>query len=117
MNAPTYGRYAYGDWFNPSSTNYQGPLQRKPRPAGTACACPSCTSQGWFDESPLCRFWGAHCDLCQGTREWFDYADRKRKPCDVCEENWTDAVREFRDAIRTARHRERVEAYYRFGPT
>jgi hypothetical protein len=112
MSELTFGRFAYGDWFNLSSTNYQGPLPRSPRKAGNSCLCPSCVSQGWFDESPLCRFWGKHCELCQGSREWFDMADRTRKSCDICEENWTAAVREFRDTIRSSRHSERVEAYY-----
>lgn len=109
----TYGRYAYGDWFNPSSTNYQGPISHTPRPAGQMCYCLSCVSQGWFDESPLCRFWGAQCDLCQGTRFWWDHATRMRKACDLCQEQWTADVRgEFRDTIRSSRHRDRVNVYY-----
>jgi hypothetical protein len=108
----TYGRFAYGDWFNPSSTNYQGPLPRTPRTAGTECYCPSCESQGWFDTSPLCRLWNAHCELCGGTRSWFDYSTRTRQRCDLCEELWAEDVREFRNTIGSAAHRARVQAYY-----
>lgn len=108
----TFGRYVYSDWFNHNSTNYQGPLPTSPPKAGTVCYCPECITEGWFDGGPLCRFWGAHCELCQGTRQWFDRSDRKHKPCDICQENWTAAVREFRDTIGTAAHRARVQAYF-----
>jgi hypothetical protein len=51
-----FGGYQYTQFFDPTASNCSGPLPGTPRPAGDACRCPHCASQGFYADSPLCRF-------------------------------------------------------------
>jgi hypothetical protein len=112
-----YGPFLYSDWFDPGAPNYRGPLPRTPPPSGDSCGCPSCASEGYYIVSPLCKFWRAHCDICAGTREYYDLGRRRRLPCPVCLEEWPPAVAAFREALRNPiraaeklRERARIDA-------
>lgn len=96
---PDFGGYKYHMFFGRGP--YAKPLPRKPEPAGGEfeCRCPSCASEGWYDQSPACKWWRSNCDLCDGKREYRGPNPRIRERCDVCDELWREAVREFRDVL------------------
>lgn len=97
---PDFGGYQYHMFFGRGP--YTRPLPRKPEPKPSLddeCRCPGCLSEGWYDQSPACKWWRAHCELCDGKR-WFRGTDpRKRERCGLCDELWAEAVRELRDVL------------------
>ncbi|RAS59519.1 hypothetical protein C8D87_114131 [Lentzea atacamensis] len=99
--AVDYGGLTYSMFFG-TDTNHT-PLPTEPPPKGTVCLCPSCQSEGWYAQSPVCRFWRAHCEDCDGTRSSREF-DRGRPArtvaCQRCAEEWTAAVNEFRRVLR-----------------
>jgi hypothetical protein len=105
-----FGGYRYYMFFDPHSPHCR-PLPRTPPraanyDAGDRCRCPSCASEGWYEQSPACRFWRAGCWLCEGTREWVHFLGPGRPvrlPCEVCFDAWPEDVRFFRDALRSPR--------------
>lgn len=97
----SFGGWTHAQFFDPRATNYCGPLPRTPPPAGDRCRCPGCASEGWYASSPVCRFWRAFCDRCQGHRSYVDLASRIRIDCEDCRDSWTTDVRFFRDALRS----------------
>lgn len=106
-----FGGYQYHQYFKPSSPHYRQ-LPQKPEPAanyatGERCMCRSCVSEGWYAQPPICRFWRSDCYLCVGRREYPDRAASGAgytlRSCEVCEHEWVQAVRFFRDALRSPR--------------
>ena len=104
--AVNYGGLRYETFFGRDPSI---PLPNTPPPAASGpdkCGCPSCASQGWYAESPFCRYWNNRCDACAGTRIWLDYNDGRpprRVPCDLCAEAWPAAIAWFRFALRSPR--------------
>lgn len=105
--AVNFGSYRYYMFFRTGPTWTRTPLPRTPPPAGTSCHCPSCTSQGWYAQSPVCRFWRAHCEFCRGHRFGLVYYEAGRRPrsepCEECAEAWREDVDYFRAALRNPR--------------
>lgn len=68
------------------------------------CLCPSCDSQGWFAESPVCKYWRAHCEVCEGRRVYRNWHTPGHppslEPCELCIEEWRRDVDWFRYALR-----------------
>lgn len=84
--------------YTPEDLDYIAQLPTTPPPAasyatGDRCGCASCASEGWYNTSPLCRFWHDGCELCKGSRSaWAE-------PCSFCGEAWTEEVAWFRYAV------------------
>lgn len=101
-----YGGLRYETFFGPAPSI---PLPRTPPPSASGpgkCRCPACASEGWYAESPFCKYWGDNCDLCAGTRFWISYDERRfarRLPCDLCPDRWRRDVAWFRFALRSPR--------------
>jgi hypothetical protein len=99
--AVDFGGYQYSMFFNPTASNYSGLLPRRPPPADTTCNCPSCASEGWYAQSPRCRFWRADCDICAGHRVFRLPGEGRDEDCELCAAAWSEDVRFFRDALRS----------------
>lgn len=67
--------------------------------SGDRCGCESCRSEGWYAESPLCRFWRAHCDACGGMRSYRVPGTGREEGCELCETAWPREVAWFRLAF------------------
>ncbi|GAA2678838.1 MULTISPECIES: hypothetical protein [Actinosynnema] len=71
------------------------------------CLCPSCDSQGWFTETPVCKYWRAHCEACGGRRVYSYWHTTGHPPslerCSLCIEEWARQVAWFRYALRSPR--------------
>jgi hypothetical protein len=96
-----YGGYTYAQFFEPDSPT---PLPLFPPSAarpGDPCPCPACYSGGQYPVSPVCRFWRATCEVCDGRRVYrYQRAYRYRRPrwwdrwatssgaCVLCEAEW-----------------------------
>jgi hypothetical protein len=101
-----FGGYKHYEFFEPRHIDFGRKLPSRPEPAGDQCRCPSCQTQGWLAQSPCCRLWRACCSECGGTRVVVEHLAPGRwrnVPCDLCQEEWTQAVRFFRDALRSPR--------------
>ncbi|MFI6029457.1 hypothetical protein [Amycolatopsis magusensis] len=102
-HAIDFGGLRY-DMFVGGDPDWQLPSAPPPAAVGPdGCRCPSCESQGWYAESPICRYF---CHLCQGARKWLDRDDsgaRQYLPCDLCAQAWRDEVAWFHDALRSPR--------------
>jgi hypothetical protein len=99
--AVNYGGLTYSMFFGDSPN--RTPLPSAPPPRGTRCLCPSCQSQGWYAQSPVCRFWRAHCYVCNGSRFYRDFTygrPPRTTACELCAEEWTAAVDEFGRVLR-----------------
>ena len=102
--AVNYGGLVYSRYFGGGLDCT--PLPRMPLPAGDECRCPSCESEGWYAASPVCRFWRAHCEACDGTRSYVEFLGAGRRhvvTCELCELEWTEAVAVFRRDLRSPR--------------
>ncbi len=70
---------------------------------GDRCGCESCRTEGWYAESPMCRFWRADCEACSGMRT---YRVRnvcgawQEEVCEPCRHAWREEVAWFRLALR-----------------
>ena len=67
-HAVDFGGLRYGMYFGPRPTPARPPSTPPPAARGVDdCACPSCHSEGWYAQSPLCRYWRRFCDACRIT--------------------------------------------------
>src|SRR5882757_328293 len=68
-----FGGYQFHSMFDRGSPHYRPLPAAPPRSArefDRECGCRHCASEGWYAQSPLCRFWRSDCELCRGQREW-----------------------------------------------
>ncbi|GAB3162201.1 hypothetical protein GCM10027258_80800 [Amycolatopsis stemonae] len=102
-----YGGLRYETFFGRSPDRFRLPNTPPPAASGPGkCACPSCASQGWYAQPPHCKYWRAHCDACEGSRDYLDFSvgrPPRRVPCDACAEAWREDVAWFRFALRSPR--------------
>ncbi|WP_406690335.1 hypothetical protein REH65_31190 [Saccharopolyspora sp. ID03-671] len=104
----TFGpAYSYELFFDTSHPRYVRLPSTPPVSArlgiGDRCGCESCRSEAFYAVSPLCRFWRAGCDACEGRRScrmrvapggpW------REEVCRLCEHSWREEVAWFRFAL------------------
>ncbi|HET6285773.1 MAG TPA: hypothetical protein VFG15_03350 [Amycolatopsis sp.] len=66
------------------------------------CGCPSCMSEGWYAQSPICKYWENVCDLCNGGRYAVDYVEGvpvRHMQCQLCVDQWRKDVAWFHFAL------------------